>query len=299
MEDKGKEIVTKISDLVTFRDLGELREYAEEIAATKFTPLSNGADVMVAILTGQELGFAPMFSANNIYPINSRGTLGVHAINALLSKAGVIVKVLRDYEPCVQFVMKGDDNKAILVDETGKEVKRDEKGNAPSNIKTYPVPIREGFVDEEPKDYEVKGRRIINYKTIIEFTRKVKQPDGTWKESTAIGSFSYQQAVQAGLADKDNWKNYPKEMTYSRALSFGARRIADDVLGGMYETSEYADAKNINYSYEEGTIKIIHPEKPEPLRQEIILPAVEDIVEVQDTIQSTDINKENLEQKTT
>jgi len=71
-------------------------------------------------------------------------------------------------------------------------------------------------------------------------------------------SFSWQDAVAAGLTGKDVWKKFPKAMLYARCLSMGARRVANDILLGIYETTEMADSTNTNYNLdEEGQVTII------------------------------------------
>lgn len=280
-ESKDKNKVATISELVTFKSLDELRAYGDEMAKTGFTPLKSGKDIVAAILTGQELGLKPMFSANNIYPINGKATLGVHAINKLLLENGIITEKIRDFEPCVNFVMKGEDGLAALIDSNGKDVKRvaDADGNftkAPEG--SSPIVLREGFVDEAPADHEVKGKKIVNYKTVIKMTRKMRQPDGTFKDLVVIGSFSTKEAasviinkVGETLLSKDNWRNYPKTMTYTRAFTFTAKEIADDILGGLPETSEYADFKNIAYTMtEEGKATVIKTENKESFNTEDI-----------------------------
>lgn len=273
--DKDKNIAaTTIRDVITFKSLDELRAYGNEVAKTGFTPLKSGKDVVAAILTGQELGLKPMFSANNIYPINGKATLGIHAINKILLENGIVTEVIRDYEPCVNFVMKAEDGLAALVDALGKDVKRvlDQDGKltkAPDG--SSPIVLREGFVDEHPMDHEVKGKKIIDYKTVIRLTRKLRQPDGTFKDVSMTDTFSYKDAnsviinkLGESLLAKDNWKNYTRQMVFARAFSFVARKIADDLLGGLPETSEYADVRNIPYTItEDGKITIIEENNKE------------------------------------
>jgi hypothetical protein len=249
-----------LQSLVTFSSFDDLRAYAGEVAKSKFTPLKTAGDVLAAILTGQELGFKPMFSANNIHPVNGRSTLGVHAIAKILLENGIKIELLRDYEPCLNFVMAADevgkDGKkvAYLQDTEGNEVKRDTEGKAPKG--STPIVLRLGFADEQELPHEVKGKKVICYKTVIKLTRKLKQLDGSYEPITATDSFSTLDALQADLLKKDNWKGYPRQMCYARALSLVAHKIADDLLGGLPETSEYADVKGIKYSVkEDGTVE--------------------------------------------
>ena len=54
------------------------------------------------------------------------------------------------------------------------------------------------------------------------------------KKLTEIGksSFTFKDAAKAGLANKDVWKNYPKNMLFARALTNGARWYCPDVFSG-------------------------------------------------------------------
>lgn len=242
---KIKEGVVTTDTLTNFKNLDELEAFGNRVAASGFTPLTEGKAVVAAILYGRELGLPEMTSVNNIYPINGKGTLSVHLLNALLQKNGIVVEVIRNYEPCMNFAFKGEDGKAAIY-KSGILTKRNPDGSIPEGCS--PLILREGFADETPKDHEVKGTSITNYRTILRFTRMLKQMNGTYKESVIESSFSLLEAQQAELfPQKSNWKNYTKQMTLNRALAFGARLIAADITMGMYETSELADTVDIPY----------------------------------------------------
>jgi hypothetical protein len=105
----------------------------------------------------------------------------------------------------------------------------------------------------------------------------LKQLNGTYKETIIESSFSLAEAKVAELyPKKDNWKNYPKQMTLNRALAFGARLIAADITMGMYETSELADATGVYYTVVQNGEKV-----------EITKP-VENIVKKESTVQYTE-----------
>ena len=59
-----------------------------------------------------------------------------------------------------------------------------------------------------------------------------------------VGEFSIEDAKNAGLLEKDNWKKYPVRMLKHRALSFALRDAFPDVLAGCYSTSEMQDVQN-------------------------------------------------------
>lgn len=225
-----------------FRNLDEVKDWGKDIAKSGLTPLKSSEQVVAAIMMGRELGLDPMVSVNNIIPINGKATLGIHLINSLLLKAGIVTEILRKYEPCVAFALKGDDGKAF----------KGEDG------KSAPTILRVGFIDEEPKEYEVKGKTIVDFKTIVRMTRMLKQPDGSYKQIIVTGEFSLNDARTAGLAGKDNWKNYPAVLALKMATVFAGRIIGADILLGMYETGEMADVTGVPYKVaEDGKVTII------------------------------------------
>ena len=96
---------------------------------------------------------------------------------------------------------------------------------------------------------------IVDYITTVRFYRFSKVINAVIEEDS---SFTWGDAVAAQLTGKDVWKRYPKNMMYSRAYANGARRIAGDVLLGIYETEEMASVTNTPIDMnEEGHITII------------------------------------------
>jgi hypothetical protein len=65
-------------------------------------------------------------------------------------------------------------------------------------------------------------------------------------------SFTIQEAQEAGLLGKDNWKKYPSDMLFARAISRGAKRFAPGIFGG---TAVYtADEMGVDHD-EDGVIE--------------------------------------------
>lgn len=226
----------------SFKSVEDMVAFASTIVKSRLSPLKTPEDVVAAILTGKEIGLPVMASITNIYPIEGKPSLGIHVMSALAIKAGIITEVLRDYEPIFQL--------ALIVDKD-------------DSTKEF-VTIGTCFLDEPLKEGTKRGKTIIDYKTVIRFTRKVKQPDNTYSIMTVTQSFSIKDAETAGLMNKSNWKNHPKTMVRTRALALGYRLIGDDIFMGMYETSELADSSNMNYNVtEDAKITIIEPQKPQ------------------------------------
>lgn len=110
----------------------------------------------------------------------------------------------------------------------------------------------------------VKNDPRYNYK-IVECTDKICTIE--WFEngqSTGQSSFTMSEAQTAGLTGKDNWKKYPSDMLFARAISRGARRHAPGIFGGspIYTPEELGVDTD-----EDGYINTIHEVIDEPPAQ--------------------------------
>lgn len=86
--------------------------------------------------------------------------------------------------------------------------------------------------------YDYKVNKLDDTECSLTFFEILK--DGT-KEKLGDSVFTFKDAAKAGLVNKDNWKNYPKNMLYARALSNGNRWFCPDVTTGFYSTEEMED----------------------------------------------------------
>lgn len=95
--------------------------------------------------------------------------------------------------------------------------------------------------------------------TTIEFTRIY--PDG--ERIVESVTYTWKDAAAQELVEKANWKKMPREMLYARCMAKGSRRVAPDIVLGLYLSDEIADAANIDETKiqrsEEGNIISIDP----------------------------------------
>ncbi len=85
---------------------------------------------------------------------------------------------------------------------------------------------------------------------------------------TFTAQFSKEDAIRAGLLSRKNWKDYPEDMMYARAMSRLARRLFADVIGTAYVEGEIRDLKepkedSIEPQEAEVTVEDVKPETPE------------------------------------
>jgi hypothetical protein len=80
-----------------------------------------------------------------------------------------------------------------------------------------------------------------------------------------VTDFTMEEAKQAGVAGKDNWRKYPKAMLFARALSAGVRAHCPDVsVCPVYVPEELGADVN-----EEGEVKGATAQQPEPIKAPI------------------------------
>jgi hypothetical protein len=124
----------------------------------------------------------------------------------------------------------------------------------------------------------VKNDPRYNYK-IVECTDKICAIE--WFEngqSTGQSSFTMSEAQNAGLTGKDNWKKYPSDMLFARAISRGARRHAPGIFGGspVYTPDELnVDTDEEGYINGEHTVVVDQPHTPSNNGHNLVDEAVE------------------------
>lgn len=232
----------------------QLIAFGEKLIQSQLVPHKNASDVMAAILLGRELGLGVMTSVNHINSINGRGSVGIHIITAKLLQAGVTFRILKDSEDVVTTKYQdktGATHDELMILENLDKFQIISKKTAKEKYETNKIQV-------------IKVQKIVDIVSVIEFKRKVKQPDNTYTEMTIVSTYSMSDAVAQGLAEKENWKKMPKIMLRTRNLSIGSRLIASDVVMGIYEHSELADANNIPYKVqetEEGVVVVVEDKK--------------------------------------
>ena len=103
----------------------------------------------------------------------------------------------------------------------------------------------------------------------LEFKEKL---DGTW-ESVGVSSFTMSDASKAGISSRANWKRYPKNMLFARAISNGARWYCADIFtGAIYTTEEIQDDPEIVKEEASAEIKTVEAEIVEEPKKEKVNP---------------------------
>jgi len=85
--------------------------------------------------------------------------------------------------------------------------------------------------------YDYKVDTLTNEECKITFLRL----KGDKTEEVGTSEFTFKDAAKAGLVNKENWKNYPKNMLFARALANGVRFYCPDAACGWHVQEEYED----------------------------------------------------------
>jgi hypothetical protein len=101
----------------------------------------------------------------------------------------------------------------------------------------------------------------VEWKTLTdkEVTATFSHPSG----GSATITWTFEQAKQAGLTGKDNWKNYPRAMLRARVVSEGIRTVFPGVVLGVYTPEEVQDIPNPPQSRDMGRVDVLDPVEEE------------------------------------
>ena len=231
------------------------------------------ADGLAILARAQDLQLPFTTCIEHIHVINGKTGIDVHIIKSLLSRAGIVWKCTKDYVPQYQYT---DGNTIYLETQIPqycvkcRTAKEAIEATTDDTVGVYPVNWYTDLKGNIYNEFEVSDKCVkainrlqalkianegkfpiiripaqpVDYVTEYEFTR-YKMINGKERVITAISHYSYSEAQNAGLFDKDTYKKYARIMIGTRAFTFGARDIANDVLMGSMETTELKIVENV------------------------------------------------------
>lgn len=150
------------------------------IPKARTTP--KAAEVVMIIATGQSLGMDPITSVNSIDLIQGRVSVQSRIIPGLLSRKGIAVNLIQDYEPVYgdPIPMRDDEGKPVINEDGVVKYYKDPDGN---------------YI-----------RKEVDRVTTLEFVRDFGGDIGVVRNKI---SFYWSDAVKAGWIQKDNWSKLP------------------------------------------------------------------------------------------
>lgn len=257
------------------KQLAAAENFLTKVMRSKKGGFDNINDGLAVLMRAQDLNLPFSSCLEHIHVINGKTGVDIHIVKALLSRVGVVWRTIKDYSPLYEFT----DGFNVYVDNSFPDyVKRctnhaDAKAKQEADkdgeiVYVWPVKWYQDFNGNAYKDYQLNTKQFtivvnkvqaaevvkagkvpvyripnkpVDYITEYELTRNVNG-----EKITAIGHFSYSEAMQAGFFEKDTYKKYPRILISHRAFTLAARDIASDVLMGVMETTELKIVNDAN-----------------------------------------------------
>ncbi len=256
-------------NLLEPEQLEKAKVFLTQVMRSKKGGLTSVEDGLAMLMRAQDLKLPFSTCLEHIHVINGKTGVDIHVIKALLLRAGTISwECTKDYVPLYEYT---DGNSVYVEDKLPSyaikckskkeaDIKNKEAiDNGIDELYVYPVMYFKGYDNNIYKSYQWHSalaialnaahaaelqkvgkipifripNQPIDYVTEYVFKRKI---NGT--EMTAIGKFTYSEALVAGLFDKDTYVKYGRILIGHRAFSYGARDVASDLLFGVMETTE-------------------------------------------------------------
>ena len=248
------------------KQIAELEVFLTKYIRSDKAGIKSVQDGLAIAMRAKDLRLPFSTCAEHIHVVNGKTGVDVHIAKALLLKGSVSWECIEDYHALYEYT---DGFNAYVEDKlpsgcikvrNAAEAAEKLKDNPDSdNIYVYPVKFYKDYNNNVYKDYQLNNSfgiavnqahaqkiasekkipiyRIpaipVDYVTSYKFTRKVGDVI-----MTAVGKFTYNDAVAAKCFDKTTYQLYPKVMIGHRAWFYGARDIGSDLLMGCMSIDE-------------------------------------------------------------
>jgi hypothetical protein len=277
INDRGLSRINLFDD----KQLIAAENFITKVMRSKKGGIESVNDGLAVLMRAQDLNLPFSTCLEHIHVINGKTGVDVHIIKALLLRAACTWEVTKDYQALYEYTDGFNSYNDGNLPEYAVRCKSKDDAEAKSKaaaedddkIYLYPVRFYKGFDNNLYKDYqlnqaankfaivrnpaEAKSAKDagkipvvrcaavpVDYVTEYTFTRIM--PDG--RVMTATGHFSRNEALAAGLFEKDTYGKYARILIGHRAFTYGAREIGSDVLFGVMETTELKIVNGITLS---------------------------------------------------
>lgn len=267
----------RVLNLLDEKQLVAAETFLKKVISSEKSGIKSIPDGLSVLMRAQDLQLPFSTCIEHIHVINGKTGVDVHIIKTLLLRAGVTWECTKDYTPqyqytdgntvyletqlpdyCVKCRTAEDAIKATTDDIVGVYPVHwymDLKGNIYNEFQVSDKCVKainkahaQKLVNEGKYPIIRVPAQPIDYVTEYEFSRCIKQIDGSVRKMTAKSKFSYSEAQAADLFTKETYKKYARVLIGHRAFTLGARDIASDVIMGVMEKSELQIVENVDLS---------------------------------------------------
>lgn len=267
----------RVLNLLDEKQLVAAETFLKKVISSEKSGIKNIPDGLSVLMRAQDLQLPFSTCIEHIHVINGKTSVDVHIIKTLLLRAGVTWECTKDYTPQYQYT---DGNTVYLETQLPdycvkcRTAEDAIKATTDDIVGVYPVHWYMDLKGNIYNEFQVSDKCVkainkthaqklvsegsypiirvpaqpIDYVTEYEFSRCIKQIDGSVRKMTAKSRFSYSEAQAADLFTKDTYKKYARVLIGHRAFTLGARDIASDVIMGVMEKSELQIVENVDLS---------------------------------------------------
>lgn len=249
------------------KQLVAVENFLTKIIRSDKSGIKSVNDGLAILLRAKDLGLPFSTCIEHIHVINGKTGVDIHIIKALLLKAGVTWKIIKDYTPLYEYTdsinIYEEDKLPEYAIKCKSKKEADEKiakDDSDDHIYVYPVKFYRDVQGNIYRDYQLDSLRFgiaVNKQQIIELSKANKiavyripavpidyiteyecYRTVNGKEMTARGRFTKAEAQAADLLTKDTYIKYTRILISHRAFTYAAREIASDIIMGVMETTE-------------------------------------------------------------
>lgn len=249
------------------KQLVAVENFLTKIIRSDKSGIKSVNDGLAILLRAKDLGLPFSTCIEHIHVINGKTGVDIHILKALLLKAGVTWKIIKDYAPLYEYTdsinVYEEDKLPEYAIKCKSKKEADEKiakDDSDDHIYVYPVKFYRDVQGNTYRDYQLDSLRFgiaVNKQQIMELSKANKiavyripavpidyvteyeiYRTINGKEVTARGRFTKLEAQAADLFTKDTYNKYARILISHRAFTYAAREIASDIIMGVMETTE-------------------------------------------------------------
>ena len=249
------------------KQLVAVENFLTKIIRSDKSGIKSVNDGLAILLRAKDLGLPFSTCIEHIHVINGKTGVDIHILKALLLKAGVTWKIIKDYTPLYEYTdsinVYEEDKLTEYAIKCKSKKEADEKiakDDSDDHIYVYPVKFYRDVQGNIYRDYQLDSLRFgiaVNKQQIMELSKANKiavyripavpidyvteyeiYRTINGKEVTARGRFTKLEAQAADLFTKDTYNKYARILISHRAFTYAAREIASDIIMGVMETTE-------------------------------------------------------------
>ena len=249
------------------KQLVAVENFLTKIIRSDKSGIKSVNDGLAILLRAKDLGLPFSTCIEHVHVINGKTGVDIHILKALLLKAGVTWKIIKDYTPLYEYTdsinVYEEDKLPEYAIKCKSKKEADEKiakDDSDDHIYVYPVKFYRDVQGNIYRDYQLDSLRFgiaVNKQQIMELSKANKiavyripavpidyvteyeiYRTINGKEVTARGRFTKLEAQAADLFTKDTYNKYARILISHRAFTYAAREIASDIIMGVMETTE-------------------------------------------------------------